>query len=113
MAAQMPGDLRDRLQLANFLWTHRSQDAGWAEYERLAQLDAIGAAELHLWIARNAMSAQPFRRLTDQQLIRHLQQRCRPIKTTAKLTHCWPACTCGQVKTPSAKVICVRQPTLT
>ena len=74
MAAQMPGDLRGRLQLANFLWTHRSQDAGWAEYERLAQLDAIGAAEAHLWIARNAMSAQPFRRLTDQQLIRHLQQ---------------------------------------
>jgi len=74
MAAQMPDDLRRRLQLASFLWTQRSQEAGWTEYERVASMDAIGAAEAHLWIARNAMSTQPFRSLTDQQLIQHLQQ---------------------------------------
>lgn len=74
MAGQMPDDPGRRLHLADFLWTQRSQEAGWAEYENVAQLDAIGASAAHLWLARNAMSAQPFRTLTEQQLIQHLQQ---------------------------------------
>lgn len=74
LAGQRPRDLQRRQQLAEFLWTQRSQEAGWAEYESLASLDGTGAAEAHLWIARNAMSSDPFRTLSDQQLIKHLRR---------------------------------------
>ena len=74
LATQRPSDLRRRLQLADFLWTQRSKEEGWAEYEDIAGQNAIGSTEANLWIARNAMSSDPFRRLSDQQLLQHLQR---------------------------------------
>jgi len=84
LAAQRPSDLSLRLQLADFLWTQRSKEAGWAEYENIARQNAIGAADANLWIARNAMSPAPFRRLSDQQLVQHLQQALQTGKDNAE-----------------------------
>lgn len=74
LVGQRPRDLQRRLQLADFLWNQRSPEAGWAEYSSLALLDGTGAAEAHLWVARNAMSPSPFRTLPDKDLIKHLQR---------------------------------------
>ena len=74
LISQFPSDPQRRLRLAEFLWNQRSQQAGWAEYEAIAQQTVLGAADAQLWIVRNSMSAEAFRRLPDEQMIQYLQR---------------------------------------
>ena len=84
LAGLQPNDLARRMQVAEFLWQHRSQQAGWEAIERLASLDTGGYGPAHLWIVRNALSNQPFQKQTTEQLITRLQRALETGHTTAE-----------------------------
>jgi hypothetical protein len=53
--------------------TDRRQEA-WDLVSGLAIRGEHGIPEAHLWIVRNAMSGEPFQKISDRELILHLQE---------------------------------------
>lgn len=84
LAGLQSGDLHDRMRLAEFLWQHRSREAGWAQILQLADDGATGFAEAHLWIVRNALSAEPDQQLSAEQMIDRLNRAIRSAPDTAE-----------------------------
>jgi thioredoxin-like negative regulator of GroEL len=83
LAGLQTADLQRRMNLARFLWQHRSRESGWSEIQRLAD-DASGFAEANLWIVRNALSAEPYQQQTAEQLIDRLKRVLRAAPDTAE-----------------------------
>lgn len=84
LAGLQSGNLLYRMRLAEFLWQHRSHEAGWAEILRLADDGQTGFADAHLWIVRNALSAEPYQQLTAEQMIDRLNRAIRSAPDTAE-----------------------------
>ena len=95
LAGLQTGDLQYRMRLAEFLWQHRSREAGWAEIVRLADDGKAGFAAAHLWIVRNALSAEPYQQLSAEQMIDRLNRAIRAAPDTAEahalLSQLYPA----------------------
>ena len=85
LAGLQPNDLARRMRVAEFLWQHRSRQAGWEAIERLANSGPSGYGPAHLWIVQNALSDQPFQKQTTEQLITHLQRALETGHTTAEV----------------------------
>lgn len=95
LAGLQTADLQRRMNLARFLWQHRSRESGWSEIQRLADDGASGFAEANLWIVRNALSAEPYQQQTAEQLIDRLKRALRAAPDTAEahglLSQLYPA----------------------
>lgn len=69
-----PDDLTARMQLAELFWKTGRQEEAWQEFLALTRIGEQGFPDAHMWIVRNSLSASPFRKLTNHNLIQHLQR---------------------------------------
>ncbi len=63
-----------QLKRARFLFEKRDATAGWNEYLRLASLPDQGLADAHLWLAQNALSPNAVQRISEENIVQHLQK---------------------------------------
>ncbi|MEY4186359.1 MAG: hypothetical protein RIT02_1393 [Planctomycetota bacterium] len=69
-----PDDLTARMQLAELFWKTGRQQEAWQEFLALTQVGDHGFPNAHMWIVNNSRSETPFKKLTANDLMHHLQQ---------------------------------------
>ncbi len=68
------GDAYRLMQVVDLYWSTERRQEAWDLVSALAIRGEHGIPEAHLWIVRNAMSGEPFQKISDRELIRHLQE---------------------------------------
>ena len=84
LASGSPADPVWQLRRAEFLFETSNRTVGYSEFVRLASQQDEGLAAAHLWIAQHALTADPVERLSEQQIIRHLQKALEAAATRAQ-----------------------------